>query len=347
LVTIGRHRVGPGEPTFIVAEAGVNHDGCAETALSMVDAAADAGADAVKFQVFRAADLVTASASTALYQQDGCGETFQRTMLLRLELTQDAFCRIKQRCEQRSILFLATPFGETEVARLVDLGTCAIKIASTDLANGRLLEAAAATGLPIILSTGASKEAEIRASVGRLRRVGAADRLVLLHCVSCYPTPIDAINLRAIAALQRAFAVPCGLSDHTTSTQVGGWAVAAGACVLEKHFTLHPTAPGPDHAMSLTPEQLAEYVVNVRRVVQALGNGTLGMTDHEADVRLVAGKSVVATVDIFAGTRLTAEMLTLKRPGTGICAGDLDAVPGRYASVDIPCETILSWDMIR
>ncbi|MGB2984366.1 MAG: N-acetylneuraminate synthase family protein [Phycisphaerae bacterium] len=346
-VTTSRHRIGPGNPTFIVAEAGVNHNGCVETALRMVDAAADAGADAVKFQMFRAADLATASASTAQYQQDGCGEASQRAMLSGLELSQDAFAGIKERCEQRSIVFLATPFGEAEVARLVELGVSAIKIASTDLTNVQLLEMAAATGLPIILSTGASTEAEIRASVDHLRRAGAGERLVLLHCVSCYPTPIETINLRAIASLQRTFGVPCGLSDHTTSTQVGAWAVVAGACVLEKHFTLDRAAPGPDHAMSLDPEQLAVYISAVRELERALGDGTMGMTDREAEVRAVAGKSVIAAVNIPAGTRLTADMMSLKRPGTGIAPADLHKLVDHHAAVDIPCDATLSWDMVR
>ncbi len=346
-VTIHRHRIGPGNPTFIVAEAGVNHNGCVESALRLVDTAVDAGADAVKFQMFRSADLVTADASTAAYQQHGCGESSQRAMLLRLELSQEAFERIRDYCDLRSILFLATPFGPHDVGRLVKLGVSAIKIASTDLTNEPLLGTVVETGLPIILSTGVSTEAEMRGGVDRLRHLGAGERLVLLHCISCYPTPVEALNLRSIAALRRMFRVPCGLSDHSTSTQTGGWAVAAGASVLEKHFTLDRTAAGPDHAMSLTPEQIAEYIAAVRRVETALGDGTLGMKECESEVRAVAGKSVVAAIDIPADTCLTADMLTLKRPGTGIPAGDLQRVAGRRSSVDIPSDTTLSWDMLR
>ncbi len=345
--TIGRHQIGPGRRVFIVAEAGVNHNGCVETALEMADAAEDAGADAVKFQMFRADDLATDIAPMAAYQREGCGEASLREMLSQLELSWDAFRRIKRHCDTRSILFLATPFGKTEVADLVNLGVSAIKIASTDLTNGPLLQTAAATGLPIILSTGASTEAEIRAAADGLGHAGAGGRLILLHCVSRYPTPIAATNLRAIAELQRVFGVPCGFSDHTTSTRVGAWAVAAGACVVEKHFTLDKAAPGPDHGMSLTPSQLKEYVAAVREVEQTLGDGNIGMTPCEAEVRAVATKSVVAGVDIPAGTRLTADMLALKRPGTGIPAGDLAMLPGRCASVDIPYDTVLSWHMIR
>ena len=346
-VNVGTHRIAPGAPTFIVAEAGVNHNGSTETALRLVDVAASAGADAVKFQMFHAAELTAVGATTAGYQRRGCGEPSQRAMLAQLELSHTEFLRIKKRCEQRSILFLATPFGILDVTDLQNLGVGAIKIASTDLTNDSLLAAAAATELPLIVSTGASSEDEIRSGVGWLWRQGARDRLILLHCISCYPTPIEALNLRAIATLQRCFGVPCGLSDHTTSTQTGSWAVAAGACLLEKHFTLDPTAKGPDHAMSLSPHQLAEYVATVRTAEAALGNGQLGMTDLEAEVARVARRSVVAASDIPAGTRFTAEMLTLKRPGTGIGSGEIDELIGRRASVDIAQDTTLKWDMVR
>jgi N-acetylneuraminate synthase/N,N'-diacetyllegionaminate synthase len=346
-VTIGSHRVGAGARVLLVAEAGVNHDGSVETALRMVDSAVDAGADAVKFQAFRAADLVARDAPMAAYQQRGCGASSQRTMLSRLELSTKAFARIKERCAQRGIMFLATPFGPSDVSRLVELEVPAIKIASTDLVNEPLVNAAADTGLPIILSTGASTEQEICASVERICRAGAGDRLVLLHCVSAYPTPLEAANLRAVASLERTCGVPCGLSDHTTSTQTGGWAVGAGARVLEKHFTLDRTRSGPDHAMSLTPAQLAEYVANVRAAEKAMGDGTVGMTPREVEVRAVAGRSVVAAVDIPAGTTLTGDMLTVKRPGTGIPASDLAAVPGHRASVDIQHDTVLSWDLLQ
>ena len=346
-VTVGGRRIGPGERTFIIAEAGVNHDGSAETALHLVDAAADAGADAVKFQMFRASELVTASAPTASYQKRGCGARSQREMLSRLELAQDDFALIKRHCDRRSVLFLATPFGESAIPVLQGLDAPAIKIASTDLANPRLMGVVLASGLPLIVSTGALTAAEIRAGVNSVVRAGAADRLVLLHCVSCYPTPGDAINLRAIGALEGAFRVPCGLSDHTVSTRTGGWAVAAGARIVEKHFTLDPVGSGPDHAMSLDPAQLTEYIAAIREVERALGTGGFGMTDLEEDVRAVAGKSVVSAVGIGAGTPLAREMLVLKRPGTGIPPGDLEALVGRPAAVDIQSDTVLSWDMVE
>ena len=267
-------------------------------------------------------------------------------MLRRLELTQHQFETIQKRGDQRSILFLATPFGEADVARLAAMNAPAIKIASTELTNKPLLTAVAATGRPIILSTGASTEEEIHASVGHLIDRGALARLILLHCVSCYPAPIDALNLRAITEMQRRFEVPCGFSDHSTSTQTGAWAVAAGADVLEKHFTLDPAAPGPDHAVSLDPAQLTEYIGAAREAQRALGGAQLGMNDLETEVRTVARKSVVAARTIHRGALLTADQLILKRPGTGIAPTDWNQVIGRRAAVDIPSDTILSWDML-
>ena len=346
-VSIGRHRIGPGEPTFIIAEAGVNHDGDLDKALRLVDAAAEAGADAVKFQMFSAAELVTADAATADYQRKASGEISQQAMLRRLELPIEAFETIKAHCAARSILFLATPFGLAEVLQLVTLGAEALKIASTDLTNSPLLTAAADTNLPIILSTGASTADEIRAAVAHLDNCRARSRLILLHCVSCYPTPVESLNLRRVRTLQETFRVPAGLSDHSTATHTGAWAVAAGACVLEKHLTLDRGAAGPDHAMSLDPAQLAEYIGSASAAERACGNSALGFDDCESPVRTVAARSVVAAVDILAGTRLTDAMLTLKRPGTGIPAVALPDLRGHTAGTDIPRDTILSWEMIR
>jgi len=344
-VWIQERAIGDGRPVFIVAEAGVNHNGCEKTAVRLIDAAVDAGADAVKFQVFRASELVTAAAPTAAYQKRGGGRSSQRAMLAELELSDDAFRRISEYCTNRGVVFLGTPFSPSDVERLVSFRAAAIKIASTDLANGALLDAACGTGSALILSTGASTVDEIESAVGRVRGAGAP--LILLHCVSCYPTPMESINLRAIGELARGFCVPCGLSDHTLSTETGGWAVAVGAVVLEKHLTLDRAADGPDHAMSLDPAGFSEYVSAVRRVEGALGSGRLGMIEPEADVRRVARRSVVAARRIASGLRLTAEMLTLKRPGDGIPPDKLDALVGRTAVVDIAGDTLLSWDMVE
>jgi N,N'-diacetyllegionaminate synthase len=345
-VSIGRRTIGPGCPAYIIAEAGVNHDGSRERALQLVDAAAEAGADAVKFQVFCASELTTRTAGVAGYQK-AAGARSQQQMLEDLELSDAAFERISAHCRKRSIEFLATPFSATDLERLRFFGVRAIKMASTDLNNSPLQRAAADSGLPMICSTGAATAVEIRTLVKRLRAWGVCDRLVLLHCVSSYPTPLQAANLRAIPALHSEFNVPVGFSDHTTETQTGAWAVSAGACVLEKHLTLDRRASGPDHAMSLTPALLADYIAAVRRAETALGSGSLGMTELEADVRAVARKSVVTARALRAGTVLTPEMLAVKRPAGGIEPDQLQRLIGRKVIANIGRDKLLTWDVIQ
>lgn len=343
---IGRRRIGPGQPAYVIAEAGVNHDGELAKALRLVDAAVAARADAVKFQVFRAAELLTGQAQAAEYQKRA-GQSDARAMLQRLELEDDALREIRDYCRACEIEFLATPFGLADVRRLALLGVRAIKLASTDLNNVPLVQAAAVTELPLIISTGASTEEEIEAAVARLYALGADGRFALLHCVSCYPAPLELANLRAIETLRRRYDAVTGFSDHTTSAETGAWAVAAGAAILEKHFTLDPQAEGPDHAMSLDPTGLAEYVERVRLVERVLGSGRLGMAAAEADVRRVARRSVVAACDLAAGTRLTAEMLVTKRPAGGIEPERLDELLGCTLRRDVRCDTPLTWDMLR
>lgn len=345
-VSFADRLVGPGERVMIVAEAGVNHNGSIGTALAMVDAAADAGADAVKFQVFYAAQLATADATSASYQQKNAGAATQRELLTGLELTDHELAAIRDRCADKQILFFGTPFSEGDVARLTALNVPAIKLASTDLTNVFLQDEVVQTYLPLVFSTGASREDEIECCVDRLIRAGAGDRLILLHCVSRYPAPMESLNLRAVSTLQRRYGVPCGFSDHSESVLTGGWAIAAGACMLEKHFTLDKTLPGPDHRMSLDVSELRDYIRTARLVEQAMGLGKLGMYQLEQEVRDVARKSVVTAKAIEAGTLITREMLTVKRPGTGIAPKDLTQLLGRNASTDIPLDTVLSWSMV-
>lgn len=347
VVPVGNRVVGAGHPVLIVAEAGVNHDGDVKNALNLVDAAAASGADAVKFQVFSAKALVTAHARTADYQRRSTGEATQQAMLERLELDDAALRRLRDHATARGLLFLATPFGLQDVRRLTALNIPAIKIASTDLVNTLLLRAAVDTGRPMIVSTGAATESEIHEACRRLRESGAADRLILMHCVSAYPTPIEAANLAALRTLARLGGVPVGFSDHTTCTKIGAWAACAGACVLEKHLTLDRAAAGPDHAASLDPSMFAEYVRAVRRAESALGRGSLGMQPIEADVRAAARRSVVAARTIARGSLLTADMLAVKRPGGGIAPDQLTELVGRVARADIPTDAVLSWSMVQ
>lgn len=341
---LGRFNPSPGRRTLVIAEAGVNHDGDVNRALRLIDAAVEAGADIVKFQMFRAAELATARARTAAYQQSHAGTGSQRDMLARLELGDADFARLIEHCATRGIEFLATPFSTHDVARLMALGARGLKIASTDLNNRQLLAAAADTQLPLIVSTGASQPKEIDTLVAWLRSWDALARTVLLHCVSAYPTPLAATNLRAVGTLHAQTGLPVGFSDHTTSVLTGSWAVAAGACVLEKHLTLDRDAAGPDHALSLLPAELAEYIGHVRQAELALGTGRLGYHPVEEDVRRVARKSVVAACDIPAGATITADMLTAKRPGDGIPADRVTDVVGRCTRAAIAADTPLAWD---
>jgi N-acetylneuraminate synthase/N,N'-diacetyllegionaminate synthase len=343
-VQIGGRAVGPDEPLFVIAEAGVNHDGRLDRALQMIRSAADAGADAVKFQAFSAQGLVTAGAPSAGYQQ---ASSDQRALLGELELSPLELAQAKAECESLGLTFLATPFGPRDVADLFAMGVAAIKIASPDVANPPLLRVAAETHLPIILSTGASTLAEVTAAADTLADAGC-EQLVLLHCVSSYPTEPGDCNLRTIRTLADAVGAPVGFSDHTTGAETGALAVAAGACLLEKHFTLsRGGGPSPDHFFSLEPAELGDYVASARHAQRMMGHGRREPADAEADVRAVARSSVVSAVAIPAGTPIRPDMLAVKRPGGGIEPGRIDELVGRTAGRDIPPDTTLRWEMLR
>lgn len=329
MVTIGGRPVGPGAPCFVIAEAGVNHNGQLELALQLVDAAAEAGSDAVKFQAFTADDVAAPSAPKARYQEETTrGGESQLAMLQRLELDRDAFATLKRRAEERGLVFLASVFDTGAVALLDELGVAAFKVGSGELTNRLLLEEIAARGRPVILSTGAADAAEAAAAVAALRAGGAED-VVVLHCVSAYPAAADEANLRAMATLEAGLGVPVGFSDHSEGDEVALAAVALGAVVLEKHFTLDRSLPGPDHRASLEPAELAEFVRRVRRVELALGDGIKRPSATERLNAAVVRRSLAAAADVPAGTVLTRDLLTALRPGTGIPPARIDEVIGR------------------
>ena len=269
---IGSARIGAGR-CFVIAEAGVNHNGDTEMAARLIDAAANAGADAVKFQTFRAEHVVSAHAPKAAYQRATTGDgEGQLDMVRALELPADSFGALKSHADRRGILFLSTPFDHGSVDLLHKLDVAAFKIASGEITNLPLLRHVAALGKPVILSTGMSYLSEVEAAVRALQSSGL-DRLALLHCVSNYPADPADVNLRAMATLSAAFAVPVGYSDHTTGIEVALAAAARGAAVLEKHFTLDRASPGADHRASLEPAELTAMVAGIRRVESALGDG--------------------------------------------------------------------------
>jgi N-acetylneuraminate synthase len=339
---LGRSLLGPGQPCYVIAEAGVNHNGDLDLARKLVDAAADAGADAVKFQTFQADRLVTAGAARAEYQKRNTGEdTPQIEMLRRLELDRDAHLAILERCRARDIQFLSTPFAAPSADLLEDLGVPAFKVSSGDLTNLPFLAHLARKGRPVLLSTGMGTLGEVEAALAAMTAEGL-DQVALLHCVSSYPTePADA-NLRAMATLARSFRVPTGYSDHTTGLEVSLAAVALGACVLEKHFTLDRSLPGPDQVASLEPDELAALVRGVRRVEAALGDGRKRPAPCERNTAEVARKSLVAALDLAAGTVLGPGHLEIRCPGTGLAPALLPHVLGRTLRRAVPRDTPLA-----
>ncbi len=344
--TIGPARIGPGEPVYVIAEIGVNHNGSVRTAEELIRAAAEAGADAVKFQVFAPQRLVRRDAPAADYQKRAGQGDRQFEMLARLALRYDDLGRLAETADRFDVEFLATPFSVPDLQTLLALGVPAIKLASPDLVNWPLLEAAAASRLPVLASTGAAEMSEVEESVEHFRRLGGGP-LALLHCVSRYPTPEHEANLAAIGTLARAFCCVTGFSDHTESTAIGGYAAAAGAAIIEKHLTLSRAQDGPDHAFSLEPTAMAEYIRGIRQAEAMLGHGRITVSPGQEEVRALARGSVVAACHIPAGRRLSAEMLAVKRPGDGISPRQMSALIGRTAARDIPADTPITWEALQ
>lgn len=322
---------------FLIAEAGVNHNGDVDTALRLVDAAARAGADAVKFQTFRAEKLVVAGAPKAEYQARQTGGGDQLSMLKALELSDDAHRALARRCAERKIEFLSTPFDEDAAEMLVGLGMRRIKVPSGELTNKPFLEFLAKFDRPMILSTGMATLAEAREAVvwiGRARKrrklkAPLARMLTLLHCTSNYPAAPGDVNLHAMTALGKALKLPVGYSDHTEGVCISVAAAALGASLIEKHFTLDRSMPGPDHQASLTPEDLERLVAEVRAVGVALGDGVKAPRPSELPVRDLVRRSLTAARDLVAGEKLLAPDVALLRPGTGLPPKALASVLGR------------------
>ena len=337
--------IGPGQPVFVVAEAGVNHNGDLKIARALIDVAVEAGADAEKFQTFRADHLVTPDAPKAEYQLKTTNDAeSQFEMLRRLELSADAHRELQSYCHARGIIFLSTPFDEEAVDLLDELGVPAFKISSGDLTNSPLLEHVASKGKPVILSTGMSELSELIEAVSVLNTAGCENPL-LLHCVSNYPAQPAEVNLRAMQTMRSAFDVPVGFSDHTEGIDVALAAVALGACVIEKHFTLDRTLPGPDHRASLEPAELRELVRSIRRVESALGSGRKVPAVSEIETAKAARRSLVAAREIPAGARLERDMVVMRRPGTGMSPATLNTLIGLEAAHEIPGGTLLEPEM--
>ena len=329
--------------TIIIAEAGVNHNGDMQMAKRLIDEAAAAGADLVKFQTFSASRQVTRSAKKADYQTlTTDGNESQQAMLQRLELSEAMHLELIEHCVSRQIGFFSTGFDIESVDMLVRLGQEQFKIPSGEITNLPYLRHIGQLGKKIILSTGMATLGDIEAAVDVLEQAGTPrSMLTLLHCTTEYPTPMVEVNLRAMQSLRAAFGVDVGYSDHTAGIEVAIAAVAMGACVIEKHFTLDRTLSGPDHQASLEPAELSAMVAAIRNIEVALGDGIKRLMPSEARNKSVARKSLVACRSIKAGEVFTAENLTTKRPGNGISPMRWDEFLGRKAPRDFAADELI------
>jgi len=339
---IANRSIGNNESCFIIAEAGVNHNGDINLAKQLIDVAKEAGADAVKFQTFKAEELVTQNTEKAEYQKKATdAEESQLKMIKKLELSQSDFKELFVYAMKKDIMFLSSPFDKGSADLLDDLGVPAFKIPSGEITDFPLLKHIASKKKPIILSTGMSTLGEIEEALEVLRKEGAGE-IILLHCVSCYPAKIEAMNLRAMETLRSAFKLPVGLSDHSTSIDIPIAAVALGACTIEKHFTLDKNLPGPDHRASLEPGELKQMVKGIRDIEKAMGNGIKKPTWEETENRKAARRSIVAKVDISKGAIITEEMLAVKRPGGGIEPKYMETIAGRFSIRSIKKDELIT-----
>lgn len=332
---------------IIIAEAGINHDGDLVKAKKMIDVAAEAGADYVKFQSFNSGKLVTHDALTSSYIDEGSneGESF-RSLLARLEINENNHRELKAHCEEKKIKFMSTAFDEKSFDLLLDLGADAVKVASGDVTNLSLLRYFAKSKLPIIMSTGMCTLGEIEDAIEAIEGEGNFD-IVLLHCVSWYPAEIETTNLRYMETLKSAFNYPVGYSDHTLGITMTIAARTLGAAVLEKHFTLDKNDFGPDHAASIEPDELISLVKSVREVEAGLGSSRRKFGQKEIGQRLVHRRSLVAGESMKAGTIFDKSNLVIKRPGTGIKPKYYEELLGRKLKIDVDEDTVLDWNMIE
>jgi len=346
-VKISDKVIGPGHPVFIIAEIGVNHNGEIELAKKLVLAAKKAGADAVKFQTFKADKLATAQAEKAAYQkQHDYGQEKQLAMLKQLELSEEVFVQLKDFSESQGILFLSTPFDEESADFLERIGIPAFKVSSGDLTNLPFLKHIAVKKKPLLLSTGMAYLNEIKEAVDCILAEGN-NEIILFHCTSNYPPSIEDINLLALKTLRKKLNLPIGYSDHTLGDVAAVAAAALGAIIIEKHITLDCSLPGPDHRASMEPAEFSEMVKKIRIVERLLGSSEKKPVPAEEEIRLVARKSIVARVNITKGTKLTRDMLMLKRPGTGIPPKYLEQIIGCKVNRDIAIDETFTFECLE
>jgi sialic acid synthase SpsE len=338
--------VGPGHPCYVIAEAGANHDRDFDVARRLIDAAADAGCDAVKFQTYSGRSLYSTKTPRFDYLGE-LGDTPVHELLEAIALPRDWQPRLAAHCHDRGIHFFSSPFDHEAIDELDALDVPAFKIASFEIVDLPLIAYAASKHRPLIISTGMASLGEIEDAIAAARD-GGTDDICLLQCASLYPAPPATMNLRAIATMRTAFQVPVGLSDHTLGTHIAPAAVAMGANLVEKHFTLDRSRSGPDHSFAAEPNELAELVRQIRDVEAALGDGSkCGPSSEEAvEMYTKARRSVVAACAIPAGTTITRAMLTVKRPGFGVKPKFIDVLVGRVSRFDIDEDDVVTWEMV-
>jgi N,N'-diacetyllegionaminate synthase len=336
--------VGGGARCYVIAEAGANHNRDMGVARELIDVAADAGADAVKFQTYRGESIYSSKTPRFEYLTD---ERSPQELLEAISLPREWQAELLEYARSRGIAWFSSPLDDDAVDSLVEIGVPALKIASFELVHLPLIRKAAESGLPLILSCGMATYGEIEDALDAAAK-GGTDKVSLLRCASLYPSPPEIMNLRAMDTMRAAFGVPVGLSDHTTGISVPMGGAALGMDLLEKHFTLSRDMEGPDHPFAIEPDELRALVRGVREVEASLGDGRLkGPSEAEGkEMYTLARRSLIAATDIPAGTEITREMLTVKRPGYGIPPKQLELVVGRPARVDIGFDDIITWEMV-
>ena len=340
-VRIGNKEIGEGRPCFIIAEAGVNHNGNLEMACGLVDKSIEVGADAVKFQTFDPPKLTSTVGTLAKYQAEaGMKYDSQLEMLEKLKLTYDQFRKLAEYCKKKGQTFLSTPFEYGSLKFLLELGIPAVKLSSSDLTNHPYLAQVAKAGKPVILSTGMGDMKEIEAAVGTLKGNGAKE-IIVMQCTSMYPAPPEALNVSAIRTLREKLGLPVGFSDHSEGHEADVLALAYGACVIEKHFTLDKKLPGPDHTSSLDPAEFKAMVEAVRTAEKMIGDGIKKQVGGEREIVGFSRKSIVFAKDLPAGHVLSAEDLAIKRPGNGLDPTHLPKVVGRTLKVAVQRDHLL------
>lgn len=345
-IKVGDRLLGEGEPTFIVAEIGVNHNGSIRMAKKLIDAAKDVGSDAVKFQVFKAERIATKYAEKAGYQKETTDpQKSQYDMLKKLELEDEEVKELHAYAKKRSIIFLSSAFDDESVDLLDSLDVPALKVASGEITNLPLLRHMAEKKRPMILSTGLNSLDEIKEALEVFEEKRIED-IVLLHCVTSYPAKAEEANLKVMDLLKRKFGFPVGFSDHTLGIAVPIAAVALGAVLIEKHFTLDTKLPGPDHRASLEPEEFRRMVMGIREVQKALGNGVKQLTLQEQEISKAARRSIVAKFRIRKGTVIREDMLAFKRPGIGLEPKNLRGVIGKKAKKDIEADELITFEKL-